>query len=88
VDVNRLQADGPTADVLHTEPIDDKWVAFGWQAWRVDGNDLSALLGEARSPPHVLAEPHKMERGDEEPGRQAEGAPACDYLGAAGSVAA
>ena len=44
VDVNRLQADGPTADVLRTEPVGDKWVAFGWQAWRVDGNDLSALL--------------------------------------------
>ena len=44
VDVNRLQADGPTADVLRTEPVGDKWVAFGRQAWRVDGNDLSALL--------------------------------------------
>jgi transketolase len=44
VDVNRLQADGPTADVLRTEPVDDKWAAFGWQARRVDGNDLSALL--------------------------------------------
>ena len=44
VDVNWLQADGPTADVLGTEPVDDKWVAFGWQARRVDGNDLSALL--------------------------------------------
>jgi transketolase len=52
VDVNRLQADGPTAEVLRTEPIEDKWVAFGWQAWRVDGNDLSALvaaLDEARN---------------------------------------
>jgi transketolase len=52
VDVNRLQADGPTADVLGTEPIEDKWRAFGWQAWRVDGNDHSALLAafdQARS---------------------------------------
>jgi transketolase len=44
VDVNALQADGPTAGVLRVEPIDDKWRAFGWHAVRVDGNDISALL--------------------------------------------
>ena len=44
VDVNALQADGPTAGVLRTEPITDKWQAFGWHAVRVDGNDLAALV--------------------------------------------
>jgi transketolase len=44
VDVNGLQADGPTADVLRTEPLTDKWQAFGWHAVRVDGNDIQALL--------------------------------------------
>jgi transketolase len=44
VDVNALQADGPTAGVLRTEPVLDKWKAFGWTAWRVDGNDISALV--------------------------------------------
>jgi transketolase len=44
VDVNALQADGPTAGVLRTEPILDKWRAFGWNALRVDGNDVAALL--------------------------------------------
>lgn len=44
VDVNALQADGPTADVLRTEPITDKWQAFGWYAVRVDGNDIEALV--------------------------------------------
>lgn len=29
VDVNALQADGPTAGVLRTEPVEDKWRAFG-----------------------------------------------------------
>src|SRR4026208_2546656 len=31
VDVNALQADGPTAGVLRTEPITDPWQGFGWQ---------------------------------------------------------
>ena len=44
VDVNALQADGPTAGVLRTEPVLDKWRAFGWHATRVDGNDLAALV--------------------------------------------
>jgi transketolase len=44
VDVNALQADGPTDEVLRTEPITDKWRAFGWHALRVDGNDIAALV--------------------------------------------
>ena len=44
VDVNALQADGPTAGVLRTEPVTDKWRAFGWHALRVDGNDVPALV--------------------------------------------
>ena len=44
VDINALQADGPTAGVLRTEPVTDKWEAFGWYVQRVDGNDVDALL--------------------------------------------
>ena len=44
VDVNALQADGPTTGVLRTEPVTDKWQAFGWHALRVDGNDVGALV--------------------------------------------
>ncbi len=44
VDINALQADGPTAGVLRTEPVTDKWAACGWQVHRVDGNDVDALL--------------------------------------------
>ena len=45
VDINALQADGPTAGVLSIEPIQEKWAAFGWYTQRVDGNDVSALVG-------------------------------------------
>jgi transketolase len=60
VDVNALQADGPTVGVLRTEPVTEKWQAFGWHALRVDGNDVSALveafdeLREHRGSPSVL----------------------------------
>jgi transketolase len=44
VDINALQADGPTSSVLRTEPVTDKWEACGWYTQRVNGNDVSALL--------------------------------------------
>jgi transketolase len=44
VDINALQADGPTAGVLRTEPVADKWAACGWYVQRADGNDIDALL--------------------------------------------
>jgi transketolase len=44
VDVNGLQADGPTAGVLRVDPLEDKWRAFGWDVRRVDGNDVAALV--------------------------------------------
>ena len=45
VDVNRMQADGPSTGVLNSEPLPAKWEAFGWHAQRVDGNDIPALVG-------------------------------------------
>ena len=51
VDMNGLQADGPTAGVLRTEPVVDKWAAFGWRTVRVDGNDINALVDRFRLRP-------------------------------------
>ena len=44
VDINALQADGATGGVLSTEPIHEKWAAFGWFVQRVNGNDPRALV--------------------------------------------
>ena len=44
VDVNRMQADGPSTGVLNSEPLAPKWEAFGWHVQRVDGNDVEALV--------------------------------------------
>ena len=43
VDVNGLQIDGRTADVMPSEPLDHKFQAFGWQVIAVDGHDMAAL---------------------------------------------
>ncbi|WP_454941559.1 transketolase [Evtepia sp.] len=43
IDVNGLQIDGKTADVMPTEPLDQKLEAFGWHVIPVDGHDFAAL---------------------------------------------
>lgn len=44
VDFNNQQADGPSTEMLSSEPVAPKWEAFGWHVQRVDGNDLPALV--------------------------------------------
>src|SRR5918998_3105171 len=44
VDVNALQADGPTAGVLRTEPVTEKWRGFRWPAPRGGGKHNPAPL--------------------------------------------
>ena len=43
VDVNGLQIDGRTADVMPTEPLDKKFEAFGWHVIKIDGHDYDAI---------------------------------------------
>lgn len=52
VDVNGLQIDGATADVMPTKPLDEKFAAFGWNVIWVDGHDydgLTAAFAQART---------------------------------------
>ena len=52
VDVNGLQIDGATADVMPSEPLDQKFVAFGWNVLKMDGHDYAAIsdtLAQART---------------------------------------
>ena len=52
VDVNGLQIDGKTADVMPSEPLDQKYEAFGWHVIQIDGHDYTAIeaaFAEART---------------------------------------
>ena len=60
VDVNGLQIDGRTADVMPSEPLDQKFAAFNWNVLKVDGHDMEAILNalaaarEAKGRPTVI----------------------------------
>ena len=49
VDVNGLQIDGATKDVMNTAPIDQKFEAFGCHVVTIDGHDYDALEGAFRT---------------------------------------
>jgi transketolase len=55
LDHNTLQITGPTRDVMSSEPVDEKFRAFGWTVRIVDGHDFAALTTAMTDP----AEPGK-----------------------------
>ncbi|MHC5247201.1 transketolase [Enterococcus sp. LJL90] len=44
IDHNGLQISGKTVDVMNSEPLKEKWQAFGWHVIEVDGNNMAELL--------------------------------------------
>lgn len=60
IDCNRMQADGPPEQVMRVEPVVEKWAAFGWDARRVDGNDVEALLKAFAAAEQVPGRPHAL----------------------------
>jgi transketolase len=44
VDCNRLQIDGPVAEVMKVEPLEDKYRSFGWDVRRIDGHNMQQVV--------------------------------------------
>lgn len=44
VDVNGLQIDGATADVMPSVPLDKKFEAFNWNVIKIDGHNFEEIL--------------------------------------------
>ncbi|MEI6434240.1 MAG: transketolase [Bacteroidota bacterium] len=49
VDRNGLQIDGKTEDVMHLEPLSDKWQSFGWNVFSCDGHDFNSIIFALRN---------------------------------------
>jgi transketolase len=56
VDHNTLQITGRTRDVCSNEPLDEKFLAFGWDVHSVDGHNF-VHLSEVLVPPKGLGKP-------------------------------
>lgn len=44
VDFNKWQATGRSEEILALTPLADKWRAFGWATYEIDGNDMGQLV--------------------------------------------
>lgn len=45
IDDNGLQIDGPTAEVCNVQSLAEKYQAFGWEVFEIDGHDMGEILG-------------------------------------------
>lgn len=60
VDYNKLQAMGNVGDILGLDSLEDKWKAFNWNVFNIDGHDFNAInhvieTGQLASPTIVIA---------------------------------
>ncbi len=46
VDKNRLQIDGPVAEVMNIDLLDEKYRAFGWHVLEVDGHEMADIVAK------------------------------------------
>ena len=56
-DRNHMMIDGPTEDVMSLEPLADKWRAFGFETFEVDGHDLDQLADAIEKAQAVKGKP-------------------------------
>jgi transketolase len=49
LDKNGLQIDGFTKDVMSSEPMADKWKAFGWKVFEIDGHNFDEIEDSIKS---------------------------------------
>ena len=56
-DLNGLQIDGKTSDVMTVEPIDKRFEAFGWNVTRIDGHDFDAIEAAVEAAKQVKGKP-------------------------------
>lgn len=44
IDRNNFQIDGPTEKIMSLEPFDDKWISFGWNVIKINGNNIPEII--------------------------------------------
>lgn len=57
VDFNKWQATGRSEATLGANTLVDKWKAFGWETYEIDGNDMDEVIGALSRTPGQNAMP-------------------------------
>jgi len=57
IDWNKVQATGATKDIFNIPALDEKWKAFGWEVFSVNGHDPAAIIGVMEKAEAVKGKP-------------------------------
>ncbi|CAN5893119.1 transketolase [soil metagenome] len=57
VDRNHFQQTGAAEEVLNMDPIDDKFTAFGWKSFTINGNDMKEVVDALTRAREVKGQP-------------------------------
>jgi transketolase len=57
VDYNNLQLDGWCSDVMPIEPLRDKWRAFNWETFEIDGHSMRQIVDTVETALQVRGRP-------------------------------
>ena len=57
VDYNKWQATGRSNEIMALHPLKEKWEAFGWSTYELDGHDMKALVDTLRNVPDGSGKP-------------------------------
>lgn len=57
VDHNELQIDGKCSDVMKIEPVPQKWKAFGWHVFEINGHNMEEIINALDEAEHLKGKP-------------------------------
>ena len=57
IDYNKWQATGRSNEVMSLKPFPQKWEAFGWSTYEIDGHDMNALVDVLQNVPDDSGKP-------------------------------
>lgn len=57
VDFNKWQATGRSEEIMQLSPLKEKWAAFGWQAYEIDGNNIEEIISVFSKIPETPGKP-------------------------------
>lgn len=57
VDLNGVQLDGPTNEIMPLEPVVDKWKSFNWYTLEIDGHNIKQILDTLDETKHLHGKP-------------------------------
>jgi transketolase len=57
LDCNGLQAMGPVIERFNTNPLPEKWRAFGWHVQEINGHDMNGIVGAFEDAERIKGKP-------------------------------